>query len=108
MYGTGLTDELATESFEYRFDANKDAPEPVRGFRVIRVMDYILIESNGVRYFYRHRPDPYIDAHPMEPVQNDSIEFRHRHRFESNHFRFTVRAFNYQLMADEIKNHCER
>ena len=82
MHRTGLTDELASESFKYWLDANKNAPERIRGLRVVRVVDHIFIEADRVRYFYRHRPDLHIDAHPSESVQDESIEFRNGHRLE--------------------------
>src|SRR5271165_6139738 len=58
---TGLAYETCPELLQDGINPNQDAPEPMYGLRVIRCVNQVLLEGDGICKLAR--PGPYLDIH---------------------------------------------
>ena len=108
MDGTALPDELAAIAAQHALDLDEDAPEPVRGRRVVRAVDGVLVEPNRRLNLDRHRPNLHRERHLAEHAHDVAVEVGDRSRRERQRSCRSIRRSNRQLVVDEVELDHER
>ena len=107
MHWTGFSDEARPKDFEHGVDRQQDVPQALRLPGVVRGVNRILIERDGIRDFDRHLPDVYLDAQRAQRGHNFFIEIGGRTGSERDRRGLGIRRTNLQLVIDEVEFHFE-
>src|SRR4051812_41725715 len=77
MHGAALADKPGAKLFEDAVDSYQNSPKAMHVLRVIRAVDTVLVETDGIGDFDWHGPDLHLDAERMEQVHELRVELSH-------------------------------
>src|ERR1700686_854906 len=106
--GAALADELTSTRGKHSFGLEKNAPEPIREFRIVRTMDGVILEADWRWYLHRHRPDLHRQCHATKCIHDLTIELRDGAGSERQRSYVAIRRPNDELVLDEIELHHKR
>ena len=108
VHGAALAQEVAAEALEQRCRGQQDAPEGVRGGRVVGRVDRVFLETDRVRDLDRHRPDLHRKAGTLEHRHDGLVEVGDRPGLERQRLGHAVGALEHERVVDEVEREAER
>src|SRR2546425_2315138 len=81
--GARLTDEAAAEHLQNPFDLDEQLPACPSRCGIVRAVDGVGFEANGVGDFDRHGPDPGADVQPCQRVHDAARSEEHTSELQS-------------------------
>jgi hypothetical protein len=103
MDGADFAAEAGTEPCEDARRLQQNTPESLRKFRVIGVVNLILVKTNPVLDLDWHGPDTHRQVEAIECGDDPMIEIRDRHGPEWERPAGAIAGIDEELVADEIE-----
>ena len=99
--------ESRPKFFKHAIDLNKDPPESIRKFRIVRAMLFVSVERHRIGDFVRHDVDRHRQFQFIQRSHDRFVKIGNAARFEFNRALGAVALQNAQLMIDKIKTNLE-
>src|SRR5208283_624528 len=103
MHWAGFAYEACPELLQYRINPYQDAPEAMRGLRVVRRVNLVFLEGNWIGNLTRRGPDAHIHAKLAKRRHEAAVELSYALRFQCERSHAAVAGFDDQLVFDEIE-----
>src|SRR5947208_4001654 len=107
MHGTAFATETRPEFLQHTIALNKDAPEPIGIFAIVRAMLFILIERDRILNFVRRSVDGYWQLQFVQRRHDRLVKICHAPRLLFDRAVRAVALQNAKIVVDEIEINLE-
>jgi len=103
MHRAGLAEKPRPESLAKPVRLQQDLQKALDIFAIVRRVDDVLLEWNGVRNLVGHRVDAHREIEPLELARDPMVEICNGHRRKGEAAPFAGAHFDAEFVGDEIE-----